>query len=332
MVYLYKLTNNKLYINRASKAAKWLIKNAQHKDGGFKCLFVIDKKSPHAYKKNLIYSFDNGVILNGLCSLYKITKKEYLLKSAKKCASWVSNYCVDKNHNVIPVYDLDSNKFYESDKEWSTTSGSYHTKVSMGFANYYSITKDKKYLKLANLICKNSLKYQQKDGRFVSFFSKGGTNIHPHCYSAEGLWSIGMFTNNINFLNKSLKALKWIINKTNSIGKPPRLYKDGKPIYNERIDIIAQTIRLNFLQNIAMRKNFMKKPTLLKMFKILEKFQITKNNDIKTFGSFIWGKTSTGKLVNHSNSWVTFFCIQCLELAKSIKFNKNYKMDPFDLV
>lgn len=89
MVYLYKVTNNKIYIDRALRSAKWLIKNGQNKNGGFKCLFVIDKKSPHIYKKDLIYSFDNGVILNGLCSLYKVTKKGFLLKSADKCANWL---------------------------------------------------------------------------------------------------------------------------------------------------------------------------------------------------------------------------------------------------
>ena len=44
---------------------------------------LIDKKSPNFYKENLIYSFDNGVILNGLCSLYKLTKKNFFLKVLK---------------------------------------------------------------------------------------------------------------------------------------------------------------------------------------------------------------------------------------------------------
>ena len=74
MVYLYKRSKNKLYLKRAISSAKWLIKNTQKKNGGFSCLTVIDKHSSHNFKKDLIYSFDNGVILNGLCSLYKITK------------------------------------------------------------------------------------------------------------------------------------------------------------------------------------------------------------------------------------------------------------------
>ena len=37
--------------------------------------FLIDKNSSHAHKKDQIYSFDNGVIINGLVCLYKQTKK-----------------------------------------------------------------------------------------------------------------------------------------------------------------------------------------------------------------------------------------------------------------
>ena len=144
MVFLYKRTGEKKYLDKGLEAAKWLISNAQEKDGGFRCLFLIDKNSSHAHKKDQIYSFDNGVIINGLVSLYKETKKPYLIKSAEKCGNWIINFCIDNNNLVKPVYEIEQNKFFESDKEWSTTSGSYHTKISIGLANLYSIIKKKK--------------------------------------------------------------------------------------------------------------------------------------------------------------------------------------------
>ena len=144
MVFLYKRTGEKKYLNKGLEAAKWLISNAQEKDGGFRCLFLIDKNSSHAHKKDQIYSFDNGVIINGLVSLYKETKKSYLIKSAEKCGNWIINFCIDDNNLVKPVYEIEQNKFFESDKEWSTTSGSYHTKISIGLANLYSMVKKKK--------------------------------------------------------------------------------------------------------------------------------------------------------------------------------------------
>ena len=54
-----------------------------------------------------------------------------------------------KNFYVKPVYEISENKFYESDKEWSLTSSSYHTKIATGLINLYSVTKNKKYLNYA---------------------------------------------------------------------------------------------------------------------------------------------------------------------------------------
>ena len=99
----------------------------------------------------------------------------------------VNQFCIDSSYSVKPLYEISENKFYESDKEWSTTSGAI-SKVAMGLANLYSVTKQKKYLKYATKICDKSILYQNKSGRFLSFPFKGGTNLHPHCYSAEGLW------------------------------------------------------------------------------------------------------------------------------------------------
>ena len=333
MVFLYKKTNDKKYIKYALNSASWLIKNALHKNGGFKCLFLIDKTSLHAYKKNQIYSFDNGVILNGFVSLYKVTKKKFLLKKAIKCADWLTDYCIDKNNGVKPVYEISENKFYESDKEWSTISGSYHTKVATGLVNLYSVTKKKKYLEFAKRICDRSLKFQNKNGRFISFPFKGGTNAHPHCYSAEGLWSVGKYLKNKKYLFASKKATRWILKEQNSKGQVPRLYLVDRIIYNERVDAIAQVIRLLLLNTDfqSVLKSDVKRK-IQKLLKILLKYQNKNHNNIKVEGSFYWGKTSQGKLLKHPNSWVTFFSIQSLILLKSFLKNEKSNFDSFDLV
>ena len=83
----------------------------------------------------------------------------------------------------------------------------------------------------------------------MSFPFRGGTNAHPHCYSAEGLWSVGKYLNNKRYLLSSLNATKWIISKQNKKGQIPRLYFDEKQIFHERIDAISQVIRLAFLHS-----------------------------------------------------------------------------------
>ena len=39
MVFLYNRTGEKKFLIKGLKAAKWLISNAQEKNGGFRCLF-----------------------------------------------------------------------------------------------------------------------------------------------------------------------------------------------------------------------------------------------------------------------------------------------------
>ncbi len=334
MVFLYKRTGEEKYLDRGLEAAKWLISNAQEKNGGFRCLFLIDKNSSHAHKKDQIYSFDNGVIINGLVSLYKETKKSFLIKAAEKCGNWIINYCIDNNSLVKPVYEIEQNKFFESDKEWSTTSGSYHTKISIGLANLYSIVKKKKYLEASKKICNSSIKFQKKSGRFLSFPFKGGTNAHPHCYSAEGLWVLGAYLNNKKYLNSSERATKWIMSKQNSSGRIPRLFLINTSIYHERIDAIAQTIRLIFLStfNKDKKKLLVSEDKLKKLLKIMLKYQNLKTNNSKIKGSFSWGKKSDGVVLKHSNSWVTFFAIQALFFYKDYLENKKVKFDEFTFV
>lgn len=332
MIFLYKQTKNKKYIDLGLMSAKWLSKYALHKNGGFKCLFLIDKSSPHAFKQNQIYSFDNGVILNGFVSLYKITKKKFLLKCALKCGNWLINHCIDKDNYVKPVYEISENKFYESDKEWSLTSSSYHTKIATGLINLYSVTKKKKYIKFAKKICERSLQFQKKNGRFISFPFRGGTNAHPHCYSAEGLWSVGNYLKNKKYLNASYKATKWILSEQNKNGKIPRLYFEEKKIYHERVDAISQVVRLALLNSVNFNRLRFNRKKINKLLSIILKYQNLKNNNKKIKGAFFWGKTSYGKQLKHPNSWVTFFSIQALVLFNNYLNNKKKKFDSFDLV
>tara|TARA_B100001093_G_C26600642_1_gene915699 strand:+ start:459 stop:959 length:501 start_codon:yes stop_codon:yes gene_type:complete len=89
MCFMYEYTNKKVYLNSAIKSANWLIECAQDQTGGFKCLFLLDKKIKLDFKSEQIYSFDNGVIINGLVNLYKITKKKKYLDAATQCGNWI---------------------------------------------------------------------------------------------------------------------------------------------------------------------------------------------------------------------------------------------------
>ena len=71
--------------------------------------------------------------------------------------NWITNYCIDKNDYVKPVYDVSENVFWP-DKEWSLISSSYHTKIATGLINLYSVTKQK--------IFRNAKKYVTDSNNF----------------------------------------------------------------------------------------------------------------------------------------------------------------------
>ena len=55
--------------------------------------FLVNKNLKFGNKENYIYSFDNGVIINGLINLYNITKiKKYLYAAEKSANFLISNF------------------------------------------------------------------------------------------------------------------------------------------------------------------------------------------------------------------------------------------------
>ena len=74
------------------------------------------------------------------------------------------------------------------------------------------------------------------------------------------------------------------------------------------------------------------KNKLKKLVKILISYQNPEAKNLKERGAFKWGKYSSGKFSNHSNSWVTFFAIQALYLYKDFLENKKINFDEFTIV
>jgi len=321
MCYFYNNSKDNRYLINGEKAAEWLL-NTTYVNGAFRCLFTKGGPSKYDHKHNEMYSFDNGVIVNGLANLYRLTKKEKYLTAAITTSDWLITAAQTTGGLFKAVYDIGEGRFFDSDKEWSMCSGSYHVKIAIGLLNIYDLTENKKYLHAATKVCDNTLSYQLASGRYISFLSKGGTNIHPHCYTAEGLWVAGKFLERDDYLDSSAKSIKWILDLQNSDGDIPRLYFDDSPIYHERIDAIAQTVRMGIIHIIEKRIDSHYYSHVEKLVTIIEKYQVKEGNK-QELGGVNWGKTSSGKIMAHPNSWVTAFSIQALMIYEDyLEINK----------
>ena len=325
--FIYSLNKNQKNLIAAEAAAMWLINRAQFSFGGFKCLELVDKDLKILDKSSLSYSFDNGVILNGLVNLYKITKKKKYLNSAIKCANWLVS-CSSEKGIIKPVYNISKSKFINNKKSWSMRPGSYHTKISIGLFNIYSVTKKVEYLNIANKVIKNSIRSQKKNGMFLS--TPDHVNLHPHCYAAEGIWVAANYFKKDVYYKSVISAVEWI-KKNSKNNLPPRLFFNKKKIiYDYRIDAISQFLRLMLILDID-KKTKQKKSLTENILNLILK-NCSNSSKKKFKGGFYWGMQSNGDNANCINTWTTSFVLQALVYLQIIKSNKKIKLNPFHII
>ena len=83
LLFLNKIKPNNIFINRARKAADWLINTAfEPSVGGILCRFDYDSNK---FTKK-VCTFDNGICLNSLVNLYRITNDRKYLDFSLKIA------------------------------------------------------------------------------------------------------------------------------------------------------------------------------------------------------------------------------------------------------
>ncbi len=331
MCYLYQETGDSRFLDSATGAGDWLVRTAYQPDGGFRCLFPL-VPSRYEFKHSQLYTFDTGVILSGLVNLYRATQRPLILAAAVTTADWLIRDMQKPDGTFYAVYDVDQRTMIESDKEWSLCSGSYHTKVAIGLANLYDATRHDKYLQAAVKACDIALTFQQPDGRFISFPTEGGTNSHPHAYSAEGLWTVGKYLGREDYLSASVRATEWLLRWQSPEGYVPRHFHDGQPLYNERVDVLGQTLRLASIHigegRIALTEETRAK--LDKLVTVILRNQ-AESDDRRVNGAFYFGRLSSGELMPHANVWVSAFAIQGLRLYDSV-LQGQYRFDPFFMV
>lgn len=331
MCALYDTTRDERCLASARGAGDWLVRTAQPENGSFRCLYPI-QSTRFDYKYHQIFTFDTGVIINGLVDLFRATGAASYLAAAVTAADWIVRDVQKPNGAFYPVYNVDKGEFTESNQEWSLCSGSYHTKVALGLINLYDITQNAKYRDAAVKACDFALTFQQPDGRFVSFPAEGGTNSHPHAYSAEGLWVVGSVLGRQDYLNASARATQWLFDWQSPDGVIPRHFHNGEALYNERVDILAQALRLAAVHIGEGRLTLTAEveAKLDKLTTLIVRNQ-AESDDHRVNGGFYFGRLSDGSVMPHINVWVTAFAIQALSLDAAVQ-DGTYRFNPFFMV
>jgi uncharacterized protein YyaL (SSP411 family) len=316
LLFLKNIYNDDIYLERARKAASWITDFALLPCGGVRTRLYEDDSSAdklYSFSGENIFSFDLGMVLYGMINLYKVTEEKIFLESAIKMADFLLDKMQRKDGSFSAIYNVNTQKTHESFDKWSNQSGSFHSKVGLGLVDMFEVTKNKKYIASAGKICEYALTRQEKNGRFITNEADRTTNLHPHCYSIEGLLYAGSYLKEKKFIDSAKNAVMWIFDNLSS-GKIDELYNPKTNSFNnfQRLDALSQSLRLGVIFEMDRKK-------LEELKNFILDHQYLKKGGSQT-GGFLYSKAS-----EHINCWCTMFALQALAVYDNNKLISNNK-------
>lgn len=321
LLFLEKIYKERVYLEQAKAAARWIIKEAMCPCGAVRTrLYKEDEKADKTYSfcGENIFSFDLGMVLYGMINLYKLTKDNNFLDASLKMADFLLKEMAKKDGSFSAVYNVQAKKCIESFDKWSNQSGAFHAKLSLGLIDMFEVTKEKRYYEAAVRICEYALTLQQEDGRFITDRAKKTTNLHPHSYTTEGLLYSGVYLGEKRFIKAARKATEWTFSSL-TLGKLDELYEPQSKSFNgfQRCDVLAQSLRLGIIFSIGDTK-------LKELENFLLKHQYL-GNVPKQQGGFLYNISG-----EHINSWCTMFSLQALVFSRNKSlFSKEKPIELF---
>jgi hypothetical protein len=316
--WIYSELGQVAALNAAKDASYWIIKNIKRYGNllpaGRK---VVDTFNVKGDLSNLIYAFDNGIIMVGLLNLHKLTGNLRFLNYAESIAKAIIERFYEESRMIAVVDQNFKPIVSKQDKEikWSMVPGAYHSKLALGLLELADLTGEGLYRNVSFSIC-NSLKtWQRPNGRFITNPDTHITYLHPHLYACEGLIFSGLRDSKRDYLTMGLDGLKWAVKTMLSNGGVlPRSILERKV---DQSDCISQLLRLLILcrPRLVEEKDFLEHSLL---DKVIEKLHLRLLDFYIPFG---YDKGATKYQLNMASacSWCTMFSMQALGLWEKRK-------------
>ena len=132
LAFLYSITNDEVYLERARAAAHFLTDRAW--DATLRIF-------PFELQSNRAYFFDSGIIVRGLLAVWKITKEQKLLDIALSAAHcMLTDFSSGLDYN--PILELPAKTAIAREPHWSKSTGCYQTKSALAWWEVAEITGD----------------------------------------------------------------------------------------------------------------------------------------------------------------------------------------------
>lgn len=305
--WIYSELRQEKALEAAKQAAEWVIRKMDSEHllvAGYRRLDTFTEKGDLS---NQIYLFDNGMGMNGLLNLFRLTGNEKYLTEARNMAdSLVKHFFKNSTFNVALIDKLHRPKRVLNSK-WSAAAGPHHSKLSFGLLTLSKYDDNPIYKKFSDSVCEYAISLQNSDGSFATIFNSNIIQMHPHLYACEGLVYSGIFLSSEEYFRAGLRGIIWAVHQFNDKGV---LTKDNSKSSTEQSDIISQLLRLVILCHSHLLK-FFDRSTLTDTIDNLHERILTYcilSNDVNRGGIKYQPNLAS------TCSWCTMFCMQALWL------------------
>lgn len=300
LVYLFHVTRDEEYLDRARKTAGFLTGAAWNEELQ---TFPFEHPSPSFESEHRAYFFDCGIIIRGLLAVWRHTSNERLLDIARAAAqSMIADFrCGAEYH---PILELPAKEPLKRTEQWSRAPGCYQLNAALAWWDLADATGDQTlrdaYLEMLNFTLASHSGYLPGSTDAHQTMDR----LHPYLYFLEGLLPV---------LDRAECAKAYV----EGIHSVSRILRQIGPLFT-RSDVCAQLLRARVYGAAVIGIDT---EAAEEEARELMRFQ-AESSDRRIDGGFFFGRRD-GAMSPHVNPVSTVFGLQAIEMWRQFQGSDN---------
>ena len=178
MVYLFDRTGRGEYLDAATRAAKFLTREAHVMEQKI-IPFELAPGSP-------AYFFDCGIIARGLLSIHSVTNEDEYLETAIECGTTMGER-FRSGSDLHPILSIPSFKPFDYEPRWSRRPGCYQLKSAMAWQHLFKTTGETKFRDWYEQALETAIKTHCEFLPGDENIEKVMDRLHAYLYFLEGM-------------------------------------------------------------------------------------------------------------------------------------------------
>jgi hypothetical protein len=247
-VRLAALQSDARWLERAERAARWIVDCAQDPSGAVLCRkgHAVDGVSAtFAFEGGHTWLFDCAMVGYGLLTTWRATGNSQWLDAAERIGGFVRGIFHRLDEADAAAFDLTTNEIVPPGPRWSRHLGPFELKCVLFLDSLHRITGESAYRDLVNRLLERTLATQHPSGRFGTDREGFTTHLHPHFYAVEGLLYLASGGERPDLLDRAEAAIDWAFSECLRPGALVQAWSShpASVISGIRTDILAQALR-----------------------------------------------------------------------------------------